>query len=53
MQTSESITSKKTIGNVTYTVKSTFNGDNSGTISEKIKRVIEEKIVKAPLKSEK
>lgn len=53
MQTSNGIIQKKEIDKTTYIVKTFFNGDNSGSISKKMKTVIENKIVKAPLKDKK
>lgn len=53
MQNANNINQTKTIGKITYIVKTIFNEDNSGSITEKLKTVIESKIVKAPLKDEK
>lgn len=52
MQNSNNINQIKTIGKITYIVKTIFNGDNSGSVTDKLKTVIENKIVKAPLKDE-
>lgn len=53
MQNSNNINQIKTIGKITYIVKTIFNEDNSGSVTEKLKTIIENKIVKAPLKDEK
>lgn len=53
MQTANTIIQKKKIDKTTYIVKTFFNGDNSGSVSQKMKAIIENKIVKAPLKVEK
>lgn len=52
MQNSNNINQIKTIGKITYIVKTVFNEDNSGSVTEKLKTIIENKIVKAPLKDE-
>lgn len=53
MQTANTIIQKKKIDKTTYIVKTFFNGDNSGSVTQKMKTIIENKIVKAPLKDEK
>lgn len=52
MQNLNNINQIKTIGKITYIVKTVFNEDNSGSVTEKLKNIIENKIVKAPLKDE-
>ncbi len=53
MQSTANISKTKTIGKTTYIIKSVFNGDNSGSVTDKLKRTIENKIEKSPLKDEK
>lgn len=53
MQNAKAIIQKKEIDKTTYIVKTFFNGDNSGSVSQKMKTIIENKIIKAPLKDEK
>ena len=52
MQGTNDVKQIKTIGKITYIVKTVFNEDNSGSVTEKLKTIIENKIVKAPLKDE-
>ncbi|MCM1059862.1 MAG: hypothetical protein NC452_06175 [Eubacterium sp.] len=52
MEKSKEFVKTQTIGKTTYIITSLFNGDNSGTITQKLKRTIEEKIVKSPLKDD-
>lgn len=52
MQGTNDVKQIKTIGKITYIVKTVFNEDDSGNVTEKLKTIIENKIVKAPLKDE-
>lgn len=53
MEKSKEFVKTQIIDKNIYIVTSLFNGDSSGTTTQKIKRMIEEKIVKSPLKDEK
>lgn len=52
MYTTNEIIQKEKIGKTTYIVKSFFAFKNPQEITDKLKKVIEEQIVKAPLKDD-
>ena len=52
MYTTNEIIQKEKIGKTTYIVKSFFISNNPQEITNRLKKVIENQIVKAPLKDE-